>query len=108
MKTTEQAARDYGEVTEIFTGIPSKDVEEIFIKGAEFANRWINTKEELPDIKISSRYSDNVLLKTKIGLDIDIMIAYFDYVNSEWTDTSNGEIFKFNDECIIEWKLIKI
>ena len=42
MKTTEKAASDYAEITNLLTGIEEDEIERAFLKGAEFSNRWIH------------------------------------------------------------------
>lgn len=92
MKTTKQAASDYAEITNVLTGIPCSDVEEIFLSGAEFANRWIPVNEELPEI------GDIVLLKYD---NTDYMVSTGSYKSEKFSPD-----FSFRESEITHWKPI--
>lgn len=107
MKTIEQFAKDYGEVVEIFTGLPSKDVEDIFLKGAECANRWFNTNEEMPPKENEKgTYSIDVLLKTQIDTEIVYIAAYYNYNYNVWVESMSGDFIEDISGCVIHWRPI--
>lgn len=107
MKTTKQAASDYAEITNVLTGIPCSDVEEIFLSGAEFANRWIHVNEDLPPKIENFSFSEDVLIKICIGINPNYAVSYYDYFYKKWIYAISMEDLGDENKFVTHWKPIK-
>ena len=102
MKTTKQAASDYAEITNLLTGIEEDEIERAFLKGAEFADRWIHINEEKPhDRSLVLFYVENKAFEITGHYSQDAKKWYFyDFSENEFYELSK------NDK-VIKWKPIK-
>ena len=108
MKTTEKAASDYAEITNVLTGIPCSDVEEIFLSGAGFANRWMHVNEGLPPKELgTNNLSENVLIKMNVGTISNYAIACYDYFYKKWIYAISMEDLGDENKFVTHWKPIK-
>jgi hypothetical protein len=99
MKTTKNAASDYAEITNLLTGIEEYEIERAFLKGAEFADRWIHINEKKPE------WYESVLTKFEDG---EILICW-----RAWDDEKECDIYtiigtdKITESNHTYWKTIK-
>ena len=102
MKTLNQAAKDYSEITNVFNSVDSKIVEESFLKGAEFANKWIDIDDELPNDRDIVLIYVNNKFKT---------VGCYNYIRDLWYfyDFSENEFYELSkNDIVLFWKPINV
>lgn len=78
MKTISESSQEYTTKDSLYIidgEYVDKTIEDAFVAGVEFAQRWISVEEEMPE------NNGNVLVKTKYG---SISVAFYDVNYKDW------------------------
>lgn len=111
MKTIEEAAEKYSEAVYFTTESESTEIQQAFISGAKFAQRWIPVEEELPTCNIEDEgicYSEYILLKIK-GYEHPYVGFYVKANDDEFFDLIHLKFDKYvKQEDITHWRQIEL
>lgn len=111
MKTIEQAATNAYSVEVLSSGCNTGVTfgKEMFISGVEFAQRWIDVDDELPECNIKGEdgvmLSETVLIKVKNNNDMPVVAIYIKVDDDEFFETLGVMV---QQKRITHWRPIEL